>query len=140
MSGSNTDSGNFADRTRQNTLRLGYWTGAWVVTMAIAVFGPLLIWQSNRLLTLIAIIVNLVIGVGMIFANKNHLQGLDEMHRKIHLEAMALALGVGLVFGLGYSTMDVTNLIAVDAEISHLVILIGLTYGVGITLGRRKYQ
>ena len=29
----------------------------------------------------------------MIVANKHHLQGLDELHRKVQLEAMALALG-----------------------------------------------
>ena len=55
-------------------------------------------------------------------------------------EAMALSLGVGLVVGLSYSTMDVTNLIAFDAEISHLVILVGLTSGVGVFAGLRKYQ
>ena len=53
---------------------------------------------------------------------------------------MALSLGVGLVVGLSYSTMDVTNLIAFDAEISHLVILMGLTYGAGVFTGGRKYQ
>ena len=62
------------------------------------------------------------------------------MQQKIKLESMALALGVGLVFGLGYSTMDVTNFISADAEISHLVMLIGLTYGAGVILGHRKYR
>ena len=50
----------------------------------------------------------------MIVANKNHLRGLDEMQQKIQLEAMALALGVGLVAGLGYSTLSITNLITFD--------------------------
>ncbi len=135
-----TDSNDWNARIKKNTIRLGYWTGAWLVTMAVAVFGPLLAWQSNELLTILAIAINLGIGFGMIMANKHHLRGLDEMHQKIQLEAMALSLGVGLVVGLSYSTMDVTNLIAFDAEISHLVILVGLTYGVGVFAGLRKYQ
>jgi len=139
MSESNTDSGGFAARNRKNTLRLGYWTGAWLITMAIAVFGPLLAWQSS-VMTGAAILINVAVGVGMIVANKHHLEGLDELQQKIQLEATALALGVGLVFGLGYSTMDVTNFISADAEISHLVMLIGLTYGAGVVIGRRKYQ
>jgi len=139
MNDSNTDCGGFAARNKKNTLRLGYWTGAWLITMAIAVFGPLLVWQNNAL-TGAAIVINVAVGVGMIVANKHHLEGLDELQQKIQLEAMALALGVGLVFGLGYSTMDVTNLISADAEISHLVMLIGLTYGAGVIIGRRKYQ
>jgi len=121
-------------------MRLGYWTGTWLVTMAVATFGPLLVWQSNQLLTVLAILINLGAGFGMIVANKLHLRGLDEMHQKIQLEAMALSLGVGLVVGLGYSMMDVTNLITFDAEISHLVILVGLTYGAGVFVGLRKYR
>ena len=76
----------------------------------------------------------------MIVANKNHLKGLDEMHQRIHLEAMALALGVALVAGLAYATADVTDLIPVDAEISFLVFLISAAYGIGIYAGRRRYQ
>jgi hypothetical protein len=135
-----TDSSDWVAQGKKNTLRLGYWTGAWLVTMAIATFGPLLVWQPNQLLTALAIFLNIGIGFGMILANKNSLKGLDEMQQKIQLEAMALSLGVGLVIGLGYSMMDVSNLISFDAEISHLVILVGLTYGAGIFAGRRKYQ
>jgi len=134
------DSSNWAARSKKNTMRLGYWTGTWLVTMAAATFGPLLVWQSNQLLTILAILLNLGAGFGMIVANKLHLQGLDEMHQKIQLEAMALSLGVGLVVGLGYSMMDVTNLITFDAEISHLVILVGLTYGAAVFVGLRKYR
>ena len=135
-----TDSSDWAARGKKNTLHLGYWTGAWLVTMAVATFGPLLVWQANQLLTALAIFLNIGIGFGMILANKTSLKGLDEMQQKIQLEAMALSLGVGLVVGLGYSMMDVSNLVSFDAEISHLVILMGLTYGAGMFAGRRKYQ
>ena len=89
---------------------------------------------------LLAIATNFVIGIGMIVANERHLQGLDEMHQKFQLEAMALSLGVGLIVGLSYSNLDITNIIAFDAEISHLVILMGLTYGMGVAFGLRKYR
>ena len=140
MSDSRIDTGGWAERNKQNTKRLAVWTGAWLVTMAVAVFGPQLVWESNSTLTFLALAANLIVGTGMILANKTHLQGLDELQQRIQLEAMALALGVGLVLGLAYSTADITNLIQFDAEISHLVMLIGLTYLAGIFLGRRKYQ
>ena len=136
----NTGSGDWVAENIQNTRKLGLWTLAWLVTMAVSVFGPQLIWDSATLLTALAIGANVLVGFGMIIANKQHLRGLDELQQKIQLEAMALALGVGLVVGLAYSTADITNLIAVDAEISHLVMVIGLTYGVGVFVGRRKYQ
>jgi len=125
---------------KQNTLRLAWWTAAWVITMAIANFGAHFLWKANSALTLAAILVNLAVGVGMIMANRRHLKGLDEMQQKIQLEAMALSLGVGLIGGLAYSNLDVTNLIAFDAEISHLVILMALTYMVGIATGVRRYR
>ncbi len=135
-----TDSSEWAANNARNTTRLGYWTAAWVVTMAVANFGPRFIWQLNESLTIIAILINLAIGFGMIVANKRHLKGLDEMHQKIQLEAMALSLGVGLVAGLAYSNLDVTNIIAFDAEISHLVILMGLTYVAGVFAGLRRFR
>ena len=134
-----TQSGSWTEKTRQNTLKLMSWTIAWVVTMAIATFGPLLLWQSKAL-TLGALLINIAAGVGMIVANKNYLMGLDELQRKIQLEAMALALGVALVAGLAYATADATNLIPFDAEIGFLVFLVCASYGLGIFLGTRRYQ
>lgn len=130
----------WADRTKKNTINLAFWTIAWVVTLAIATFGFKFLWHSNSSLTFLAIIINAVIGIGMIIANKRHLKGLDEMQQKIQLESMAISLGVGIVFGLSYSLLAQTNLITFDAEISHLIILMGLTYSAGIIIGRIRYK
>jgi hypothetical protein len=132
--------GGRAARCRKDTLNLAGWTGAWLVSLAIATFGPLLVWNGTVPLTLAAILVNLGVGVGMILANKRHLQGLDELHQKIQLEAMALTLGIALIVGLAYSLLDVTDVVPFDAEISHLVTLMGVTYGIAIAMGRRRYQ
>ena len=140
MNNPKTEPGDWSSRNASNTTRLGLWTAAWLVTMAAANFGPRFIWQSIEWVTVIAILINLAVGFGMILANKRHLRGLDEMQQKIQLDAMALSLGVGLVTGLAYSNLDVTNVIPFDAEISHLVILMGLTYGAGIFAGLRKYR
>ena len=135
-----TDCKDWARNNVRNTALLGAWTLAWLATMALATFGPKFIWESNQWLTILASLINLGVGFGMIVANKRHLKGLDEMHQKIQLEAMALSLGVGLVAGLGYSNLDVTNIITFDAEISHMVILMGLTYAAGVFAGVRKYR
>jgi len=140
MSKQTGSTSNWETNAAKNTVRLGYWTLGWVLTMAVANFGPRFLWDFNETLTIIAILVNLAIGAGMILANRRHLNGLDEMHRKIQLEAMALSLGVGLIVGLSYSNLDVTNIISADAEISHLVILMGLTYLAGVIAGNRKYR
>jgi len=140
MNHQKTKSNDWAKNVARTNVRLGYWTAAWVVTMAVANFGPRFIWQFNSTLTFLAILLNVAVGFGMIFAFRRHLKGLDEMQQKIQLEASAMSLGVGLVVGMGYSNLDVTNLIVADAEISHLVILMTLTYMGGIFFGNRKYR
>ena len=125
---------------KQQTRRLAYWTLAWLVSMAVASFGPALLWSFDRTLTLIAIGINVLIGFGMIRANIIHLQILDELERKISMDAMGLALGVALVIGLAYSNLDIANIIGFDAEISHLVIITALTYLAAMVHGSRRYQ
>lgn len=127
-------------KTKKNTRNLAIWTGAWLVTMAVASFGPKFIWDYNSIFSLLSIGVNILVGIGMIKANIQYLKGLDEMQQRLSLEAMGLALGVGVVGGLSYSLLDISNVISYDAEISHLVILIGLTYLVGIIVGNIRYK
>ena len=134
------ESGDWAARVNRNTLRLGYCTGAWLVTTALATFGPQFIWHDNTLLTAVTIFINLAIGLATILANKHHLLSLGEMQQKIQLEAMALSLGVGFVCGLSYSLLDQSNLMAADAEITHLILLMGLTYLAGTVIGNRRYR
>jgi len=139
MSRQQTSSNDWAATITKSTVRLGYWTAAWVATLAVATFGPTFIWQS-RAASSIAILVNLAVGVGMILAHKRHLKSLDEMHQKIQLEAMGLSLGVGLIAGLAWSTADMANVIPFDAEIGALVILMALAYMAGIFAGYRRYR
>ncbi len=125
---------------RKNILNLAFWTGAWVITMAISTYGSIYIWESNALLSVLAISLNFVVGIGMIFSNIRHLNSLDELQRKIQLEAMGIALGLAVVGGLAYSSLDQTNIIGYNAEISHLVILIGISYMAAILIGNSRYR
>jgi uncharacterized membrane protein YozB (DUF420 family) len=139
MSQSKTDDNEFEANTVNNTVRLAVWTFAWVATMAVSAFGPKLLWDYAILPTVLSVIVNLALGFGMILANRNYLRGLDEMHQRIFLDAGALTLGIGLVCGLSYELMSQTKLIPFEAEISHLVILMSLTFLVGLIAGNRRY-
>jgi hypothetical protein len=125
---------------RSNTTRLKYWTFAWVATMAVAAFGPRYLWAFATLPTILGLLVNLGVGFAMIVANKRYLRGLDEMHQKIFLDAGALTLGVGLVCGLSYELLEDIKLISFEPKISHLVVLMCLTFLAGMILGHRRYQ
>ena len=140
MGKSKTDSDGWAAAGARNIANLKKWTAAWVATTALAAFGPKMIWDFETLPTIIGVLINLGVGFGMILSNKRHLQWLDELQRKIFLEAAALSLGVGLVCGLSYELLEDIKLISFEPEISHLVILMGLTFLAGTVIGHRKYR
>ncbi len=139
MNESKIQTGEWSLQTRKSTIHLAKWTALWVLTMVLATFGSLLLWEST-LLTIIAILINLSVGIGMIVSNIHHLKTTDEMMQKVQLEAMGISLGVGIVGGLSYSLLDTTNLISFNAEISHVVMLFALAYLVAVFAGLRKLQ
>ena len=140
MSELKTKSGSCAAGNSKTTARLAYWTLAWLATTALATFGPRLVWDFNTLLTILGVLINLGIGFGMIVATRRHLRALDEMQQKIFLDAGALSLGVGLVCGLAYELLEDIKLISFEPEISHLVVLMCLTFIAGMIAGNRKYR
>jgi len=135
-----TDMCDSTAQTKKNTLRLFFWTVAWVLATAGAAFGPKRLWDFNTLPTILGVLVHIGIGFGMIRMCRQHLLGLDELQRKIQLDAMALTLGVGMVVGVSYEMLEDIKLITFEPEISHLHLLMCLTYFIGIILGNRRYQ
>jgi len=125
---------------KKRTKQLAIWTMLWTLSMALASFGPKFLWDNNTVLTILAILVNLAMGVGMILANRRFVNEGDELEKKIQLESMGLTLGLAVVVGLSYSLLDTTNLIPVDAEISNLVIFIGITYITTTLFNTKKYR
>jgi len=115
-----------------HTTHLMIWTAAWVLTVAISKFGFIPF-------TLLALLLNIGVGMGMIWANIRFLNGQDELMRKVQLEAMGISLGVAVVGGIALSLSNSSNLIPFDAQISHLVLLIGLTYILSLVINMRRY-
>ncbi|MHB1148248.1 MAG: hypothetical protein ACYC01_11730 [Lutibacter sp.] len=124
---------------KKNLYQLAAWTWSWVATMAIASFGPKYIWDDHTVLTTFAVSVNFANGILMIVANRNLYNNFDELERKIHLESLALTLGLAVVVGLSFSLLESTNLIAFKAEISNLVLFIGVTYLVCVFVNTKRY-
>ena len=128
------------EERKKYLINLGLWTWSWVATLAIATFGPKFIWDDHTVLTTFAILTNLVNGVLMILANRKLFNHYDELERKIHLESLALTLGLTVIVGLTYSLLDQVNLIPFDAEIGILVGFVGLTYMITLLINRKRYS
>ena len=126
-------------RTNKNTIRLIVWVFAWTLTMVLADKAELYEWYSSELISILAIVINAVTGIGMIVVFIQFLKELDELQRKIQLDSLALSMGIGLVGSFSYSLLVTAKFIS-DAEISDIILLMMLTYVVAIIVGQVRYR
>lgn len=127
-------------RMRRATLSLLIWTLGWVLSMAVVAFAPRHIWDFAPVYTLIAVAVHLFFGYKMIIANKQNLNAMDELQRKVHFNAMAITLGVSVVFTGLYAMMEDIRLISFEPDPAHVLMVISICYMLSIVVGMRKYH
>jgi hypothetical protein len=130
----------YESRTRANVIRLFRWSGAWGGTCALLAFGPKFLWNRALVFTLLAVGLNVYVGIRAIVANKKYFEELDDLQRKVHLNSLAITVGVAMIAGVPYSLMDSYHVIPFHADISHLVVLMGLTYAASNLYGTRRYR
>ena len=123
----------------KNTIRFLCWTFAWSMTMVLADKAILYEWHSSDLISAIAIVLNAGIGIGMILSYLRHLRDMDELQRKIQLDALAIAMGVALVGSVSYLLM-VTAKFITDAEVSDIILLMTFTFVVSVIVGHLRYR
>ena len=123
---------------KKNTKNLIIWTLAWTGTLAILTFASNQLLDSLTLAK-IAFVINFAIGIGMIIANKNLIKSFDELQRKIHLEAMAITLGLTVVVGISYEISFDFGIINSEPETEYLIMFIGITYILSVLINNRKY-
>jgi hypothetical protein len=90
--------------------------------------------------TLLAVGLDVAVGVGMILANKKQLMELDEFQRQVQLNSMGITLGVALVAGVPFSVMEAYHVIPFHANIAYLLIPMSLTFAVSNLYGPRRYR
>ena len=123
----------------RGVVRLAIWTLAWVATLALASFGPGLLWDSE-VVSWVVIGVNLIAGAGWIVAHARYLRAVDDLQRKILMDALAVALGVAVVGGCAVSVAASAGLIAFQADVALISVLSGVVYIVAVGVGTLRYR
>jgi len=124
----------------KNMIHLNYWALAWVASIGLLGLGPQQLWNFDISITLMAILLNVSIGVRMIVVYRRAVRGQDEMQQKIFLEAAAMTLGILVVFGGSYQVWGAIQLISFEPQVWHLVSGAGLTFMICLIARTRKYQ
>lgn len=131
--------GGHAQATRAS-VRLALWTVAWAATLALARYGPAHLWDFQLAASWAAVGLNLVVGIGWIVAYAHYLRAIDELQRRINLDALAVTLGVGVVGGFGYVVADAAGLIASAIDVALFPVLLGVAYIVSVIVGHLRYR
>ncbi|AWL12543.1 hypothetical protein HMF8227_02082 [Saliniradius amylolyticus] len=137
---SQTPTNSLEQRHKRSTKALFIWTSGWLLSLALVAFGPKFLWHFSTSITLVAIAVNLFLGYRMIVVNKQHLEALDELQRQLHMNAMAISLGVSMVFGAVYGLLEPVRLLDSTPSPSNILFVMGLSYLISIVINSRKYQ
>jgi hypothetical protein len=130
----------YQSRVRTNVIQLFRWCGAWAGTCALLAFGPGFLWNRALVFTLLAIALNVCVGIGAIMANKKYIEELDELQRKVQLNSLAITVGVAIIAGVPCSIMNAYRVIPFHADVSHLMVLMSLTYATCNLYGTRRYR
>ena len=129
-------------QSNRMTAQFVLWTVAWAASLAVARFGPQQFWdpQVNQVASWAAVAVNVLVGLVWIVAFARFLRALDDLQRKIMLDALAVTLGVGWVAGFAYFVADAAGLIAFDLNIAFFPALLGVVYLVAYAIGSIRYR
>jgi hypothetical protein len=126
-------------RAFRDVIPLAVWTVVWLASLALARFGPN-VWGDQPVLSWIAVGLNLAIGVGWIVIHARYLGRVDDLQRKILVDGMALALGVGLVGGFAFAAADSAGLLGFEANVAFVTALMGVVYAIGSVVGTLRYR
>jgi len=126
------------EQKKQNKVLLG-WTLAWVVSLAFLTGAENTLW-NDLIYTKIGLLINLVIGIGMIVAHKNLFKTYDELQKKIQFEAMAITLGLAVVVGLTYEVSFDFGVIDKEPEFEYLMLFICFSYIASTIISAIRYK
>lgn len=132
-----TRRGGDAGRIRRSLL-----TAAVLIGYALLVAGAGLLLDSDLLTGRLArwhvAAVPAIAAVAVFVVFLRYLRRMDELERRVQLEALALAGGVGWLLIPCYWVFEELGLPAADA--GNLVLALSVTYTIGLVIGWRRYR
>ena len=126
-------------RDLKNNIRLLISGLIWLSTFAVAVFGIKNGWISPGYPSYIAIAIQVLTGLGMLWAFRRLIIEMDDLQRKIQLDALALSLGITVFSTLTYDLLEKAAIVS-EVKASNIIFLISFTYIAGVIIGNLRYR
>lgn len=134
-----TNKSRYDTRAMRDSITLVIWIFVWMASLTVADKAALYGWWQDGWITQLAIAINVLFGLIMMVAFKRMLSRMDDLQRKIQMEALSFSLGISLVGCAAYSLMVTWGYI-VDEEVSDIFVLMCVSYSVGALFGVWRYR
>ena len=126
-------------RSIRDNLALVGWIFVWMISLTISDKAALYGWWSAEWITWLSIAVNFALGVWLIFRYMRMLRGMDDLQRKIQLDALAISFGVTLVCTISYSLLVTWGYIT-DEEVTDIFMIMCITYSLASVGSLLRYR
>jgi hypothetical protein len=134
-----TDAENFQVRSGKAGLHVILWSLAWAGSLVLVDKAVLYDWYTSPYISMLGVIINAALGLGVVRVFVRNLGCMDELQRKIQLDSLAIAMGVGLVGSFSYSLLTTTGFIT-EPEITDITLLLCLTYMASVVTLHYRYK
>jgi hypothetical protein len=114
------------------------WTFLWAFSFVAVTFGIKREWLPFGG-ALAGVIATSLLGVATVLAYRRFLNETDELRRKIEVEALALAFGIGLFGGLSYWLLELSGAVPAKGFVWIFLVMI-VTHPVAVLIGLRRYS
>jgi len=125
-------------RDRRNQWRVILCAFVWAIFFVAVTLGIKKEWLPFGV-SLAGVIATSLFGLATVLAYRRFLHETDELRRKIEVEALALAFGLGVVGGLTYWLLAVMGAVH-ETGFAYVFALMLITHSVGVLIGRRRYS
>lgn len=139
MNTATTERSDYDRRAIRDNLVFVGWMFLWMASLVVSDKAALHGWWSAEWITWLSVAVTTGLGLWVIFRYLRLLRGMDELQRRIQLNALAIGLGVSLVGAVTYSLLVTWGYI-VDEEVTDLIVLMCVSYSVAVIAGTVRYR
>lgn len=126
-------------RSAKDSIKLVVWMFIWMASLTVSDKAALYGWWESEWVTIFSIFITAMLGLGVLLLFRNMLARMDDLQRKIQLDALAVALGISLVGSAMYSLLVTWGYI-LDEEVSDIFVLMCVSYSAGVIFSVVKYR
>lgn len=125
-------------RDRRNQQRLLIWLLAWSVAWVLANIAIKEGWAPAGIPAVAVAVLPTLLGVVMMLVYWKFIREADELQRKIHLDALALGFGIGVVGAFTIHLLQRADLLT-SVDMADVSALMMVTYAIGTLFGVKRY-